>query len=731
MEAGVSCEALGVLRSPGLEVNTNRALPDRTVVIADDHAPTRRLIRAALEPDGWTVEEAADGSDACDLVQRLQPDIVVLDVGMPTLDGFQACARLRAERGSQYTPIMIITAKDDQESISYAYEAGATDFLSKPLKYTILRQRLDSMHRAEQDRRSLRSERDFASAVVERSAALVVILDPTGRIVRFNASCERVSGYSLSEIKGEKVWEVLSDPEDRSGESNAFERLITEQGHSDHDGTWTSKDGSRYEISWSNSVLLDSEGTIEHVVCTGLDVTARNRAEERARFLASYDPLTSLPNRRLITERLDQAIAAATAEQRLGVLILDLDRFTDVNATWGYAAGDELLKEVSDRLAKSLRLSSVLARHNPELRTELGRLGGDEFVTLTTGVREANEVAAVVEALQQALRRPLKCQEQEFTITVSVGVALYPEDGTDSEALLNNAEAGMRAARQDMKGSYHFYSAAMHSSVSKRLSLEHELRQAVDRGEFVLYYQPKRFTDSGRLSGDEALIRWRHPSRGLLAPGAFIEVAEETGLIVPIGEWVLRQACNQVMEWLDSKQNAVPVAVNLSAAQFHGTDLIRSIVAILNETTLVPNYLAVEITESMIMRDPTEAYTVLCQLAELGVTIAINDFGTGHSTLSSLRKYPVHQLKIDQTFIEEMAVNPKDVALVRGIIGMAHALDLTVVAEGVELEAQLAILGKEGCDEVQGMLTGKPVPSDQLAALLDHDQRDTVVPALT
>ena len=720
-----------MLRSPGLEVNTNRALPDRTVVIADDHAPTRRLIRAALEPDGWTVEEAADGSDACDLVQRLQPDIVVLDVGMPTLDGFQACARLRAERGSQYTPIMIITAKDDQESISRAYAAGATDFLSKPLKYTILRQRLDSMYRAEQDRRSLRSERDFASAVVERSAALVVILDPTGRIVRFNASCERVSGYSLGEIKGEKIWEVLSDPEGRSGERNAFERLVTEHGHSGHDGTWTSKDGSRYEISWSNSVLLDSEGTIEHVVCTGLDVTARNRAEERARFLASYDPLTSLPNRRLMTERLDQAIAAASTQQQLAVLILDLDRFTDVNANWGYAAGDELLKEVSGRLAKSLKLNSVLTRHNPELRSELGRLGGDEFLVLTTGVRDAGEVGALVEGLQQALKRPLKCQGQEFTITVSVGVALHPEDGSDSETLLNNAEAAMRAARENIKGSYHFYSAAMRASVSQRLTLEHQLRQAVERGEFVLHYQPKRFTDSGRLSGAEALIRWQHPSRGHLAPGAFIEVAEETGLIVPIGEWVLRQACNQVMEWLDSKQNAVPVAVNLSAAQFHGTDLLRSIVEILNETTLVPNYLAVEITESMIMRDPKEAYTVLCQLAELGVTIAIDDFGTGHSTLSSLRKYPVHQLKIDQTFIKEMAVNPKDVALVRGIIGMAHALDLKVVAEGVELEAQLAILRKEGCDEVQGMLTGKPVPSDQLAALLDHDQRDTVVPALT
>ena len=427
-----------------MSTSTHSGVSNRAVLVADDHAPTRRLIRAALEPDGWIVEEAADGAQACELVLRLQPDIIMLDVEMPKIDGFQACARLRTQRGSQHTPIMMITVKDDQESISRAYGAGATDFLSKPLKYTILRQRLESMYRAEQDRRNLRSERDFASAVVEHSAALVVILDTTGRVIRFNASCERVSGYSLSDIKGKKPWDVLSNPEDRGGERNAFERLITERGSNGYEGTWTAKDGSRHEITWSNSVLLDSEGAIEHVVCTGLDVTARNRAEERARFLASYDPLTSLPNRRLVTERLDQATAGATAEQRLAVLILDLDRFTDVNATWGYSAGDELLKEVSDRLAKSLRLSSVLARHNPELRTELGRLGGDEFVILTTGVREANEVAPLVERLQQTLSRPLRCQDQEFTMTASVGVALYPEDGTDSETLLKNAETAMR-----------------------------------------------------------------------------------------------------------------------------------------------------------------------------------------------------------------------------------------------------------------------------------------------
>ncbi len=698
-----------------MSANHSNNLSNRTVLVAEDDRATRGLIRAALEPDFWTIEEAGDGLHACEVAERIQPDIVLLDVGMPRMDGFEACARLRTQPSTQHTPVMMMTAMDDQESISRAYEVGATDFLPKPFNFTILRQRLQYMRRAQQDRNALRNERDFASAVVEHSAALVLILDPAGHIVRFNESCERVSGHSQNEVEGRLVWDVLSGPDERG----AFERLIAERGTNHYEGSWTINDGSQREIAWSNSVLLDSHDAIEHVVCTGLDITSRNQAEERARFLASYDPLTSLPNRRLITERVDRAIVATAAEQQLAVLLFDLDRFTDVNATLGYEAGDQLLKTVSDRLAKSLQLSNVLTRHNPDLRTELGRLGGDEFIVLATGVQEASEVAAIVERLQQALGRSLKWKDQELTMTASVGAALYPADGSDSESLLRNSESAMRAARNKMRGSYHFYSPDLHRSISKRLSLEQELRQAVERGEFVLHYQPKRFTGSGHISGAEALIRWQHPSQGLLSPGSFIDIAEETGLIVPIGEWVLRQACNQMMSWLESGLDPATVAVNLSSAQFHGTDLLKGVVEILNETTLPPSYLTLEVTESMIMHDSREACDILCRLGDLGVRISLDDFGTGHSTLSLLRDLPVHQLKIDQAFVKDLAVNSKDVALVRSIIAMAHALDLTVIAEGVESEEQLAILREEECDEVQGYLTGQPLPSDQLAALLD------------
>ena len=689
------------------------------MVVADDDVNTRLFIRTALEADGWTVHEAVDGAEACDVVERVEPNAVLLDVGMPKMGGFEACTRLRRLRSARHIPVMMLTALDDQESIDQAYDVGATDFISKPFNYRILTQRLRYMYRAEQDARALRNERDFVSAVVDNSAALVVILDPQGRILRFNESCERVSGYSLDDVTGKAFWDVLTDPDARNREQVAFERLVAERSRSHYEGIWTTKDGSQRELAWSNSVLLNPEGDVEHVVCTGLDITERNEAEDKVRFLASYDPLTGLPNRKLVTEQLKEDIAAADGRQ-LAILIVNLDRFKQVNATLGRRGGDMLLVEVADRLAKSLHLSHALTPHNPDFCAKLGRLGGDEFIALLGGVADATEVVAIIERLQCALRRPFKCGDQEFRITASIGAALFPADGVDSETLLANAESATHSARKERRGNCHFYSVAIHSGVSDLLSLEAELSQAVDRGELELYYQPKVLTGSGHLAGAEALVRWNHPSRGLLSPTVFIDVAEDSGLIESIGEWVLRQACHQVTSWLESGLQPVPVAANLSPAQFHGSDLVARIALILNDTALDPRYLGIEVTESAIMRDTQKAHDILCRLEELGVRVSIDDFGTGYSTLSWLKDLSVSQLKIDRAFVVDLASNARDVAITRAIITMAHGLEMTVVAEGVESEAQLAILREEACDEIQGFLIGRPMPCDQFARLLDQ-----------
>ena len=697
----------------------------RTVVVADDDAPTRVLIRAALEPDGWTVVEASDGVEACESVERLRPDLVVLDVGMPNLDGLGACARLRAQRSGRHVPVMVITARDDPESVSRAYEARATDYLSKPFNFTILRQRLQHLYRAQQDSRDLRNERDFVSAVVDHSAALVLILDPTGRIVRFNERCVRASSLELSEVKDQRVWDVLSSPEERDGERAAFERLISARGTKHYEGCWTTKDGSRLEIAWFNSVLLNADGEVEHVVCTGLDITDRNQAEERICFLASYDPLTGLPNRRLVAERLKEAIVTADAHRlRIGVVLIDLDRFKQINATLGHDGGDLVLKEVAERFGRSLRLSDILARHVPDVQMELGRLEGDEFSVLLPGVPNANAVATVIDRLQGALKRPFKVDNQEYSITASVGATLYPDDGDDVESLLANAESALHAAREKRRGTYHFYSDSMQTSVSARLSLETELRQAIERDELTLHYQPKVLTETGTICGAEALVRWQHPSQGLLAPDAFISVAEETGLIVPLGEWVLRETCNQVMDWLDGGLRAVPVAVNLSAAQFDLEDLLMRLASILNGTGMDANYLALEVTESTVMRSTHDAREILSRLNTLGVQVALDDFGTGYSALSSLKHLPFQSLKIDRAFVKDLTEDSSDAAITRAIIAMAHGLGLTVVAEGVETQMQLDILRRQHCDEIQGFLISPAVPGDQFEAMLrDADVR--------
>ena len=697
----------------------NTAPTDRTVLVTDDDATMRRIIRRALEKDGWAVEEADHGVAACAAVERRRPALVLLDVEMPKLNGFDTCTRLRTLPGCGQLPILMITGRDDKESIAAAFKAGATDFLSKPFDYTVLRQRVQYMYRASQAMGDLQTERDFVSATFDASAALVLSLDREGRILRFNPSCERASGLSLQDVQHKYWWDIFTNAEESERERLMFERLVSERRTRHDEGSWTATDGTRREIAWSNAVCVGLDGELEQVVCTGLDITERNQAQDEVRFLASYDPLTGLPNRRLMLERMDQAIAAADADgQQLAVLLLDLDRFTHVNATVGHAVGDLLLRDVSQRLSKSLRLSDVLARHGRELRTELGRIGGHEFTVLLTGVSQPKEVVGVIERLQRGLDRPFRYEEREYALTASVGATLYPSDGTDAENLLRNAESAVDAARQQRPGSYHFFSASMRTSIAHRLSLESELRYAIARGELVLHYQPKVGAATRGLVGAEALVRWQHPDRGLVPPAEFIDIAEETGLILPIGEWVLREACTQVMDWLELGLRPVPVAVNLSSAQFHLEDLLGQTVSVLNDTGMDPHYLGIEVTESMIMRDADEAHAILDRLKSLGVRVAIDDFGTGYSALSAIRTLPFHDLKIDRVFIKDIATSGEDLAITRAIITMAHGLGLSVVAEGVESEEQLTLLRREGCDEVQGFLISPGVPSEQFTAML-------------
>jgi len=427
----------------------------------------------------------------------------------------------------------------------------------------------------------------------------------------------------------------------------------------------------------------------------------------RLAYHAYHDALTGLPNRLLFIDRLKQALLAVRRNgRRVGVLFLDVDRFKTINDSHGHSVGDHVLQALADRLAGAIREGDTLAR-----------FGGDEFATLLPGVGEARDAATVAERLLGSLREPVIVDGREFLVTASAGLSLFPSDGTDLETLLKNADTAMYRAKELGRNTFRFYTAEMNVKASARLQVENELRRALVRDELLLHYQPQLDLQSDLVVGVEALVRWRHHALGQIAPAEFIPLAEETGLIVPIGEWVLREACRRQRAWRDAGW-PLRVAVNVSWRQFAHPNLLGVIVQILGETGANPEALELELTESVIMRDVGAALTTMRGLAGMGLRISVDDFGVGFSSLSSLKLFPIHALKIDQSFVRDLAENPSDAAIVQSVIALGHNLKRVVVAEGIETEAQLDFLRRHGCDQGQGYYFSPPRPAEALTAWL-------------
>ena len=459
--------------------------------------------------------------------------------------------------------------------------------------------------------------------------------------------------------------------------------------------TQTLVDQRTHQLSIANELLTQ-------------DNAARRLAESALQFQNNRDPLTGLANRNLLRDRLGQAIAfAARASQAIWVLFVDLDRFKFINDSLGHLAGDELLKKIAERLEGAVRETDTVAR-----------LGGDEFVLLLPEHGDCALSTVIVQRIMDAIAQPLTIEGHEFFLTCSIGVSAFPADGNEVETLIKHADIAMYRAKELGRSNFQFYTAKMNEQALERLRLEGDMRLAIERCEFLLHYQPQVDLRSGRVVGMEALIRWQHPQLGMVAPGRFIGLAEETGLIVPIGAWVLRTACAQVCAWRREGLGSLRVSVNLSARQFYQRDLTQTIADILSETGLAPQYLELELTESMVMTDVEHAVTVLRDLKRLGVQMSIDDFGTGYSSLSYLKRFPIDVLKIDQSFVRDITLDPDDAAIVTSIISLAHNLRLNVIAEGVETEAQLRYLQQHGCDEIQGYYFSRPVPAEQFAQMI-------------
>jgi diguanylate cyclase (GGDEF)-like protein len=459
-------------------------------------------------------------------------------------------------------------------------------------------------------------------------------------------------------------------------------------------------------------------GSMADLVALAMEARERRRAEATIRHLAYHDGLTDLPNRTLFQDRLSVALAQARRKERmLAVVFLDLDRFKLVNDTVGHAGGDELLRRIAERLKGLVREGDTVAR-----------LGGDEFTLLLPEIDKEDDTVDIARRILDRIAQPLTLDEHHFHVSASIGIATYPEDGDDAETLLRNADTAMYGAKEMGGNNYQTYTPAMKAQIAVRVDLEHSLRRALKNEEFVVNYQPQINAGTGKVVGAEALVRWRHPERGLILPGEFIPVAEETGLIEGVGEWVLRTACAQGEQWRRAGLPSMRLAVNLSGRQFHQRDLLEMVASALTESGLPPSRLQLEITEGVAMRDMDFTIATLRRLREMDVQISIDDFGTGYSSLTSLKRFPVSALKIDQSFVRDLTVDPNDAAICATIISMAHGLNLSAIAEGVETEEQLAHLVRLECDELQGFLFSGPVPAQEFEAIVASGRRKLRAP---
>jgi diguanylate cyclase (GGDEF)-like protein/PAS domain S-box-containing protein len=563
--------------------------------------------------------------------------------------------------------------------------------------------------------KELKWERDFVSAVLDTADALVVVRDREGRIIQFNSACESITGYSSENVKNGKVWDLLLDASDARNEKKVFSELLEKGEAEAYQNHWLSRSGEQRKIKWSLKVLRSEEDAIEHVISTGVDITEQTRAEAKIRFLAYYDALTELPNRALFAQQLDRTIEKASpVESLMAVMFLDLDRFKIINDTFGHPTGDRLIKQVAERLSQCVRRNDHVGR----LSHPIGRFGGDEFTVLLTGLNDSNDAAKVARRIMEVLSAPFTVHGQKIFVTASLGISLYPTHGADSDTLLKNADIAMYHAKDVSTQSYGFFSESMLQQSAEKFSLGNDLHEAIKRQDFVLHYQPQIDSSTEQMVGAEALLRWQHPTKGLLYPNEFILLAEETGLILPIDEWVLRAACSQILEWQKAGIPATRVSVNLSSLQLRSQGFLATLKAVLDETHVDPGLLELEITESAIMHPAARVSGRLAELKDLGISLSIDDFGTGYSSLSYLKRFPVDTLKIDRSFVRELADDPDDRAITAAIVAMAHNLDLKVVAEGVETEEQLKFLKSQGCDMIQGWLYSRAVTPDDLTKLI-------------
>lgn len=686
----------------GTQIETEAGIKQETAIIADDDPAIRAVMRATLEKSGFKVVDVENGALACQAFIENDPAIVVLDVEMPIQDGFLTCAQIRRLPGGEKVPIVMVTGQDDIAVVNEAYRAGATDFIAKPINWPVFSHRVQYILRASQDYEALRHTEAKNELLLNAMPDSFIVLDTNGTITdyipgKFKNPLPQPSGEDceISDLFPEKVarvWRKARRRVAQNGRSIRVEFALD----GDADGP------SFYEARFLPYVD-------RRILALVSEITERRRAEQRIRRLAFYDNLTGLPNRQAFRQQLGRLLdAAKETSGRVAVLYIDLDNFKRINDTLGHTFGDEVLIAIAKRLSASVRRRDDKDDEEYD-QNGVARLGGDEFAFAICDFDDDSVLESIAQRVRQQFAKPIPYKGLEFVITPSVGISIYPDDGDNVEDLLKNADVAMYQAKDAGRDAVRFYSGTMSVRSLHGLALERDLRKALARDEFELYYQPKVELDTGKIVGAEALLRWRNEEGEFVPPSSFIPVAEESGLIVPLGDWVLRTACQQASDWQHKYNSAPRIAVNISSQQFYQSDLQQTVMKALFEAGAKPSSIQLELTESILMRDVSTTVSVLEYLKNTGITLAIDDFGTGYSSLSYLKRFSIDELKIDRSFVMDLEASNDSATICAAIIAMAHELGLTVIAEGVETEAQLGFLRSQKCNQIQGFLFSKPI----------------------
>jgi len=559
---------------------------------------------------------------------------------------------------------------------------------------------------------ALREHQDLMEGIPD----IVYVIDGRGKLLKWNSRLEAVTGLR-AEALYQKSALTLIPSDNRQAVAKAFRRyLIGKQRQFEIETLLVNKEGQAIPYCWSGVPLKGPDDRIVGIIGTGRDITERKRAEERLNYMAHYDALTELPNRTLFYDQLRRTLAHATRYNEMAaVFFVDLDRFKTINDTMGHDLGDRLLKLIASRLTHNMRATDTVAR-----------LGGDEFVVVAGGFKRVEDFVVLAQKLLGLISQPLTLDDYEFFVTPSIGISVFPNDASDPEALLKHADTAMYRAKEEGRSQYQLYSAEMADRAQKRMTIEYGLRKALERNELELHYQPLINVASEKVIGVEALLRWHHPDRGLISPAEFIPIAEESGLILPIGEWVLESACAQARRWQSMGIVDLSMSVNLSARQFVQPELLNRIERTLTATDLPAHCLNLELTETAMMHDLDVTSAVLSPLHAMGVRIAIDDFGTGYSSLSYLKRFPIDTVKIDGSFVRDITEDPDDAAIVTAIVTLAHSQGLQVVAEAVETAEQLKFLQQLKCDGAQGYLISRPLPVAQATEFLSAKNQSQI-----